>query len=135
MQVWSEMVDGGIRPSAHAWCSRVNAHARAGRMRRALSLGKEMREQGHPWDVATYTSLIAGSTRKRNYSGAWGLWNDMVIWGVQPDAMAYNTMMKLCADTRQYERAMLFLDDMDMEGLRPSRITIETLLKAAATAP
>ncbi|CAM9188715.1 unnamed protein product [Ectocarpus sp. 4 AP-2014] len=134
-QVWLDMVDGGIRPSAHAWCSRVNAHARAGRMRRALSLGKEMREQGHPWDVATYTSLIAGSTRKRNYSGAWGLWNDMVIWGVQPDAMAYNTMMKLCADTRQYERAMLFLDDMDMEGLRPSRVTIETLLKAAATAP
>lgn len=59
----------------------------------------------------------------------------MVIWGVQPDAMAYNTMMKLCADTRQYERAILFMDDMDMEGLRPSRITIETLLKAAATAP
>lgn len=69
MQVWAEMVEGGIRPSAHAWCSRVNAHARAGRMRRALSLGREMRDQGHPWDVATYTSLIAGSTRKRNYSG------------------------------------------------------------------
>lgn len=66
---------------------------------------------------------------------AWGLWKDMVIWGVQPDAMAYNTMMKLCADTRQYERAILFLDDMDMEGIRPSRVTIETLLKAAATAP
>ena len=38
-------------------------------MRCALKLGKEMREAGHPWGVETYTSLIAGSTRKRDYKG------------------------------------------------------------------
>ena len=59
----------------------------------------------------------------------------MIIWGVQPDAMAYNTMMKLCADTNQYEKAMTFLEDMDMDDHRPSRITMESLIKAAATAP
>ena len=59
----------------------------------------------------------------------------MIIWGVQPDAMAYNTMIKLCADTNQYEKAMTFLEDMDMDDHRPSRITMESLIKAAATAP
>lgn len=68
-QVWSEMTQSGVKPSAHAWSSRVDAHARGGRMRRALKLGKEMREAGHPWGVETYTSLIAGSIRKRSYSG------------------------------------------------------------------
>lgn len=59
----------------------------------------------------------------------------MIIWGVQPDAMAYNTMIKLCAETRQYERAMNFLEDMDMNDHPPSRITMESLIRAAATAP
>ena len=68
-QVWLEMLQDGVQPGAHAWSSRVNAHARAGKMKRALKLGKEMRENGHPWCVVTYTSLIAGSTRTRNYAG------------------------------------------------------------------
>lgn len=68
-QVWSEMLQSGVTPSAYAWGARVDAHARGGRMRRALKLGKEMREHGHPWGVVTYTSLIAGSTRTRNFSG------------------------------------------------------------------
>lgn len=72
---------------------------------------------------------------RRSPGRAWRLWKDMIIWGVQPDAMAYNTMIKLCAETNQYEKAMTFLDDMDMDDHRPSRITMEALIKAAATAP
>lgn len=63
------MSQSGVTPSAHAWAARMDAHARGGRMRRALKLGKDMREAGHPWGVVTYTSLIAGSTRKRDYGG------------------------------------------------------------------
>ena len=63
------MSQSGVKPSEHAWSARIDAHARGGEMRRAAKLGKEMREAGHPWDVATYTSLIAGATRKRNFSG------------------------------------------------------------------
>lgn len=63
------MLRSGIRPTAHAWSARVDAHASGGRMRRALKLGREMRENGHPWGAVTYTSLIAGSIRGRNYSG------------------------------------------------------------------
>ncbi|CAM9164248.1 unnamed protein product, partial [Hapterophycus canaliculatus] len=134
-EVWSEMVQGGVKPLASSWVARIDAHSRGGRMRRAHEIGREMREQGHPWGVEAYTSLIAGSTRSRNYQGAWKLWNEMIMWGVEPDAMAYNTMIKLCAETRQYERAMTFLDEMDMKDIRPSRITMETLIRAAATAP
>ncbi|CAM9573603.1 unnamed protein product [Laminaria digitata] len=134
-KVWLSMVQAGVKPGAHAWSSRVNAHTRAGSMKKALKLGKEMREAGFPWCVVTYTSLIAGSTRTRDYSGAWRLWKEMTIWGVKPDVMAYTTMMKLCAETGQYEMAMTFLSDMDMEDQRPTRITMETLIRAAATAP
>lgn len=63
------------------------------------------------------------------------MWQEMIKWGVEPDAMVYNTMIKLCAETRQYERAMTFLDEMDMKDIRPSRITMESLIRAAATAP
>ena len=63
------MLQDGVKPEAHAWSSRVNAHARAGSMKRALRLGKEMREKGFPWCVVTFTSLIAGSTHTRNYGG------------------------------------------------------------------
>lgn len=69
LKVWAEMLADGIKPGAHAWSSLVNAHARAGRVRHALELGKQMRDEGHPWCVVTYTSLIAACTRKRNYQG------------------------------------------------------------------
>lgn len=68
-QVWSEMSRSGVVLSARAWSARVTAQAKGGRIRRALKLGKEMREHGHPWGVVTYTSLIAGCTWRRNYTG------------------------------------------------------------------
>ena len=33
---------------------------------------------------------------------AWGLWKEMIIWGVKPDVMAYTAMMKVIPGTHSY---------------------------------
>lgn len=62
------MLADGIKPNEHAWSTRIHAYTSAGRVHEAIELGDEMREEGIPWGVVVYTSVIAGFVQIRDFN-------------------------------------------------------------------
>lgn len=137
--------DHGHDVSAYAWSILVDVHAKTGDVQGCAMVLKEMaQEGGHSPTLAAYTSLLAACYKVCNdgriphavraYAGkvGWEHWQEMIIVGIEPDAMAYGAILRLCAARGLPERAIGLLEDMQRFQVKPTTLCFTAALKAVA---
>lgn len=108
------MISAGIKPDERSWSARIHAYTSAGRVDEAIELGNKMREEGIPWTVVVYTSVIAGFVQVR----------DFARW-VRSRRVVVGKDMRYRSTPDQGGRAqhVLFRDGRDSPGAPGSNVT------------
>ena len=130
--------------SAYSWAILVDIHAKVGDFEGAVRALDEMRAEGHPPNLAAYTSLLAAcykvcndgriahSVRAKAGKVGWENWQDLRIRGLEPDAMCYGAMLRLCAARGLPEKAYGLIEEMPRFEVQPTTLCFTSALKAVA---
>ena len=130
--------------SSYSWSILVDVHARGADFQGCYSCMQEMIANDVPPSQAAYTSLFAAcykvcndgrishAIRAKAGKLGWEMWQEMIITGIEPDAMAYGAIIRLCASRGRPERAINLLQDMDRFGVKPTTLCFASALRAVA---
>ncbi|KAL4590093.1 hypothetical protein LXL04_003012 [Taraxacum kok-saghyz] len=117
----------------YAYTSLITAYANNGRFREAISVFKEMEEEGIQPTKITYNVIL-------NVYGKMGMpwdkiesiFNDMKNSGVSPDSYTYNTLISCCKRGSLHKEAEKIFKEMKSAGFNPDYVTYNTLLDVYA---
>jgi pentatricopeptide repeat protein len=145
-RIFQLILANGHEVSPYAWSILVDVHSKIGDYEGCAAVLKEMVEKGgHAPTMAAYTSLLAACYKVcsdhgriphavRAHAGkiGWEHWKEMIIVGIEPDAMAYGAVLRLCAARGHPERAINLLEDMQRFQVKPTTLCFTAALKAVA---
>ncbi|KAK1359383.1 pentatricopeptide repeat-containing protein, mitochondrial-like [Heracleum sosnowskyi] len=97
----------------------LDAFGRAKLVKEALVLFWKLEQRFTP-DLLTYTVLINGWCKVRNFDEARRVWREMIDKGFKPDVVAYNTMLRGFLDDKKVSNAIKLFEVMKTEGPTPN---------------
>ncbi|KAJ4787559.1 pentatricopeptide (PPR) repeat protein [Rhynchospora pubera] len=79
-------------------------------------------------DVITYTTIIDGLSKERDFTKAFVLYQQMYYMRVIPDIVTYNSLINGFCKNGALDRAMELLHSMKSEGHKPNVVTYSSLI-------
>lgn len=114
----------------------VKAYSVLRRPDNALEVLAWMRREGVKPNVRTYNSLIASCVRGGKLEKARGLFSEMLVDEVRPNAVSWNIIINWYVQekrgARRLQGALKAFGDMKASGVQPNLITYTTIMKAYA---
>ena len=131
-EVWSSMIEAGVRPSQVALGCLMQACIRSHRVEDAFRAMKVGTEAGVVPSTVLFTHLIVGCVHSGQYERAFEVWHHMRTNHPEaaPDAVAYTALINACGKKDEVEKALGLLTEMRQLGVEPTHVTYNALIHA-----
>lgn len=122
---WEDAISRGVRPNIFMYNTIISKLAKARRADHAMSIFKEMKEQGVVPSSVTYGAIIAAACRVGDVSSAEAFFEEMLTSPkYKLRAPPYNTMIQMYIYTKpDRERALYYYNAMMKDHVRPTEHT------------
>lgn len=134
VQIWNDMKENKVKPSAHAYTVMITAYGSFGMWRDSISLFDEMLSVKVQPDVVSCTALVDALAS----NGQWEKAEKMVMWmrerKIMPNVRTYSALITSYAESRQWSKADVLLDQMKKgalgNGNKPNAYTYSLLIRS-----
>lgn len=135
-QIWNDMKEDKVKPSAHAYTVMISAHGSLGMWRESISLFDEMISRKVQPDVVSCTAVVDALAS----NGQWEKAEKMVMWmrerKIMPNVRTYSALITSYAEAKQWSKANTLLDKMKKgalgNGNKPNAYTYSLLIRSLA---
>lgn len=124
-----EETKGSLRLTAVTYNTLIDALVRAGDLKRAMQLFRDMACQDTGPDLISFSILIKGFASSGDLETAILLLGQMQGQGIQPDSILFNSILHGCARSQRRALTEEVLADMEKAGVAPSNFTVSILVK------
>ncbi|CAE7840447.1 unnamed protein product [Symbiodinium sp. CCMP2592] len=124
-----EETKGALRLTAVTYNTLIDALVRAGDLKRAMQLFRDMACQDTGPDLISFSILIKGFASSGDLETAILLLGQMQGQGIQPDSILFNSILHGCARSQRRALTEEVLADMEKAGVAPSNFTVSILVK------
>ncbi|CAE7188442.1 unnamed protein product [Symbiodinium sp. CCMP2456] len=124
-----EETKGALRLTAVTYNTLIDALVRAGDLKRAMQLFRDMACQDTGPDLISFSILIKGFASSGDLETAILLMGQMQGQGIQPDSILFNSILHGCARSQRRALTEEVLADMEKAGVAPSNFTVSILVK------
>ncbi|KAJ6315186.1 hypothetical protein OIU78_018637 [Salix suchowensis] len=119
----------GFELDVYAYTSLITACVSNGRYREAVTVFKNMEEEGCKPTLITYNVILnVYGKMGMPWNKIKGLFEGMKNAGVLPDEYTYNTLITCCRRGSLHEEAAAVFKDMKLMGFVPDKVTYNALL-------
>ncbi|KAF0889726.1 hypothetical protein E2562_030518 [Oryza meyeriana var. granulata] len=125
----SSRINSQLLPTVHTFNSLLLAFYREGKCNDFKIVLQEMDRYSCRHNVCTYNIRMAAYCDGKEVEKARGLWDEMVLGGIQPDVATYNTMISGYCGAGEVGMAEEMFKDMEIGGINPSVTTFEWLVR------
>ncbi|CAE7309293.1 unnamed protein product [Symbiodinium natans] len=124
-----EETKGVLRLTAVTYNTLIDALVRAGDLKRAMQLFRDMARHDPGPDLISFSILIKGFASAGDLEMAILLLGQMQGLGIQPDSILFNSILHGCARSQRRALTEEVLGDMEKAGVAPSNFTVSILIK------
>ena len=129
------MINQGVAPDAAIFCAVIDACAKAGQYKSAISLLNDMEDKfGVEPNVKCFSAAISACEKAAKWEEAVKLLRKMPELGVEPNAFSYNSVISACEKCAEWEKALEFLDEMEEVGIQPNDYSYNSAISACEKA-
>lgn len=131
-ELWSEMEEGGVKPTAITLGCMVEALVANGEADEAWELVHQQLENEERISIintVVYSTVLKGFANARRIDRVFQAYEEMRGKGVPCNTITYNTMLDACAKCCTMRRASGLLEDMKTSSVEPDIITYSTIIK------
>mmetsp|Transcript_89631 Transcript_89631/g.159154 ORF Transcript_89631/g.159154 Transcript_89631/m.159154 type:complete len:1023 (-) Transcript_89631:143-3211(-) len=129
LELFQQLKDSGLKPDVAAYNCVLDVCVKAGNIRQAHLLVKEMR-QLNMVDIITYNTLLKGFCSKGDFSGAKKVLQEIQDAGMKPNDVSYNSLINTAVSSGKFDQAWDIVSEMEKKGIDPDRYTISIMLKS-----
>jgi len=106
-RIFASVCELGMRPTNVTISILVKMFGRAKMLNKAIAVAESMeRDYGEPPNLFVYTCLIQACAQNNQVKRSWEVFNEMLMNGVEPDAITYGTMIHGCVYLSKFDHAM-----------------------------
>jgi len=127
--VLQQLKESSLEPDIAAFNCVLDVCVKAGDLRRACSLVKDM-QKNDMVDIITYNILLKGHCSKGDYKGARQVLHEINAAGLKPNDVSYNSLINTAVDVGNVNEAWEVVSEMEQNGIYPDRYTISIMLKS-----
>ncbi|XP_015632358.1 pentatricopeptide repeat-containing protein At5g14080 [Oryza sativa Japonica Group] len=106
----------------------VSFLGKAGKVREAYDVLKEVKRKRLEPDISSYNSLMESLCRKNLLRPAKKLWDEMFTSGCSPNLQTYNILITKFAEINESEQAQQLFDRMFQKGVSPDVTTYTSVI-------
>ncbi|KAH0907923.1 hypothetical protein HID58_039750 [Brassica napus] len=103
-----------------------------GKIPKALEVSRTMKEQGIKHNLKTYSMMINGFVKLKDWANAFAVFEDMVNDGMKPDVILYNNIIAAFCGMGNMERAVQTVKEMQKLRHRPTTRTFMPIIHGYA---
>uniref|UniRef100_A0A6N2KWH6 Pentacotripeptide-repeat region of PRORP domain-containing protein n=1 Tax=Salix viminalis TaxID=40686 RepID=A0A6N2KWH6_SALVM len=118
----------GCKPDNVTRTVLVDMFSKRGKMSKALTLFKEMAEEGLSQDEFAFTAIIAGYCRVGNVKRAWSMYKKMKRNNITPNVKTYTCLVDGFCKLKRLDMATMLIDDMKRNNVTPDVKTYTALI-------
>jgi pentatricopeptide repeat protein len=127
-----EIIKSKYTPDNTVYNSLLLVYAKNKRTSEALSIFKEMRDEGLSPDIVCYTTLIHAFNLAKQYDKCWEIYQEALSNGVA-DEFIMSYIIRVCGSTNNVRRALIVLEALETKGFMKNVMTYNSLLRALSS--
>jgi len=108
----------------------ITACGRAHDWEAALSLLREMQQQGPAPNVVSFNSAINAMGISRRWQTALALLQEAMDHGLEPDVVTYSSVISACSKSGEWQQALRILREMAEAGVAPNEVSYSAAISA-----
>ena len=128
-EIHSELSKEGFENEPYVGSSLVHMYAKCGLLSEALDVFENLPIK----DIVVWTSMIAGYCERGLTMEAWEIFQEMQMYGMNPDVITWNALILGYAKQEEIDEVLRCYAQLQEQGLLPARITFMNILKACAS--
>lgn len=105
-----------------------------GKVSKALEICRVMKTAGIKHNLKTYSMLISGFMKLKDWANAFSIFEDITKLGLKPDVILYNNIVKAFCGMGNMDRALGIVKQMQKERHRPTTRTFLPIIHGFARA-
>ncbi|BBG96857.1 pentatricopeptide repeat-containing protein, partial [Prunus dulcis] len=134
IDIYHTMMDGYTMIGNEDKCLVVFERLKIGKVSKALEISKLMESASIKHNVKTYSMLINGFLKLKDWANAFAVVEDLVKDGLKPDIVLYNNIITAFCGMGNMNRAVRTVKEMQRERHRPTSRTFMPIIHGFARA-
>ncbi|KAL6641008.1 hypothetical protein ACP70R_019189 [Stipagrostis hirtigluma subsp. patula] len=127
-EIFRVLLDKGYCKNARGYHLVVSFLSKAGKVREAYDVLKEMKRKRLEPDISSYNSLMEALCRDDLLRPAKKLWDEMFTSGCSPNLQTYNILITKFAEIGESKEAQQLFDHMFQKGVAPDCATYTSVI-------